>query len=428
MGVRMRLIRLIAFLVKSIVSTPMFLLLILTILLSAVQAFLSNASSGKVSILGLNAFMLVLHSAFFSIVCQTLLDAFSILRVNFLPAALSPRFKMLNRVAAITSTIPLLYLLAYFSTRSLGFLWGWEWHALIWSPLLAALGWRYAPLSSLAVFSVLSHMGLKTHLATIASVLVFLAGFSRPFFNWFDRKLNVHVLYPVRRPVSIANPIPLLAMVMPLVLLTAYAVPRSLAILGNCVNIRVSPLSLEFSISWDQEKMAVCPAKLAEPDYYVVTILAALSVYFVTYVLLPLSLAGLRYIDGRLWTLFYLRGSKPTWFIANLALNVAFSLPLYWLSFKILEVSGVGSFKGLPHAFSIIMLIVVAFAPSLEEEEFTSLAFFLFFFSFFATFLSNLKLLDPFLELSGVLVLSASAFLSLIIYVSWFRIRAWLEG
>jgi hypothetical protein len=350
------------------------------------------------------------------------------LGVDFLPATRSSLFSVLNRLAAIISTAPLLYLLAYFSTRSLGFLWGWEWHALIWSPLLAALGWRYAPLSSLAVFSVLSHMGLKTHLATIVSVLVFLAGFSRSFFNWFDRKLNVHVLYPVRRPVSIVNPIPLLAMVMPLVLLTAYAVPRSLAILGNCVDIRVSPLSLEFSISWDQEKMAVCPAKLAEPDYYVVTILAALSVYFVTYVLLPLSLAGLRYIDGRLWTLFYLRGSKPTWFIANLALNVAFSFPLYWLSFKILEVSGVGSFKGLLHAFSIIMLIVVAFAPSLEEEEFTSLAFFLFFFSFFATFLSNLKLLDPFLELSGVLVLSASAFLSLIIYVSWFRIRAWLEG
>lgn len=424
----MRLIRLIALLVKSIVSTPMFLLLILTILLSAVQAFLSNAFSGKVSILCLKAFMLVLHSALFSIVCQTLLDAFSILRVNFLPAALSPRFKMLNRLAAIISTAPLLYLLAYFSTRSLGFLWGWEWHALIWSPLLTAIGWKYAPLSSLAVFAVLSHMGLKAHIATIASVLVFLAGFSRSFFNWLDRKLTVHVLYPLGRPVTIVNPIPLLAMVMPIVLLMAYAVPLSLSVLGNCVDMHVSPFSLEFSISWDQEKMAVCPAKLAEPDYYVVTILAALSVYFVTYVLLPLSLAGLRYIDGRLWTLFYLRGSKLTWFVFNLALNVAFSLLLYWSSFKILEASGIGSFKGLLHAFSIIMLIVVVFAPSLEEEEFTSLAFFLFFFSFFATFLSNLKLLDPFLELNGGLVFLASASLSLIIYVSWFRVRAWLEG
>jgi len=423
----MRLIRLIAFLVKSIISAPMFLLLILAILLPAVWAFLSNASS-EVSILGLNAFMLVLHSVFFSIVCQTSLDAFSILRINLLPAALSPRFKMLNRLAAIASTVPLLYFLAYFSTRSLGFLWGWEWHALIWSPMLSALGWKYAPLSSLAVFAVLSHMALKTHLAIIASVLVFLAGFFSSFSNWFDGKLNVHVLYPLGRPVSIVNPIPLLAMVMPLVFLTAYAVPQSLSILGNCVDIHVSPLSLEFSISWDQEKMAVCPVKLAEPDYYVVTILAALSVYFVTYVLLPLSLAGLRYIDGRLWALFYLRGSRPAWFIVNLALNVAFSFSLYWLSFKILEVSGVGSFKGLLHAFSIIMLIVVVFAPSLEDEEFTSLAFFLFFFSFFATFLSNLKLLDPFLELNGSLVFLVSAFLSLIIYVSWFRVRAWLEG
>jgi hypothetical protein len=111
-----------------------------------------------------------------------------------------------------------------------------------------------------------------------------------------------------------------------------------------------------------------------------------------------------------------------------LALNVAFSLLLYWLSFKILEVSGIGSFKGLLHAFSIIMLVVVVFAPSLEEEEFTSLAFFLFFFSFFATFLSNLKLSDPFLELNGGLVFLASASLSLIIYVSWFRVRTWLEG
>ena len=423
----MQLVKLLGYLLKAIVSSHRYLLLLVAIMISVMSMFFSNASN-KVSVSGLDAIMLVMNSVFFSIACQTLLDAFTILGVDFLPATRSSLLSVLNRLAAIISTTPLLYLLAYFSTRSLGFLWGWEWHALIWGPMLTALGWRYAPLSSLAVFAVLSHMALKTHLAIIASVLVFLAGFSRSFFNWLDRKLAVHVLYPLGRPVSIVNPIPLLVMVMPLVFLTAYAVPQSLSVLGNCVDIHVSPLSLEFSISWDQEKMAVCPAKLAEPDYYVVTILAALSVYFVTYVLLPLSLAGLRYIDGRLWTLFYLRGSKLTWFVFNLALNVAFSLLLYWLSFKILEVSGIGSFKGLLHAFSIIMLVVVVSAPSLEEEEFTSLAFFLFFFSFFATFLSNLNLLDPFLELNGGLVFLASVFLSLIIYVSWFRVRAWLEG
>ncbi|WP_288007020.1 hypothetical protein [Thermofilum sp.] len=423
----MQLVKLLGYLLKAIVFSPKYLLLLIAIMLIPMQTFFFNAPN-KVSVLGLDAIMLVLSSVFFSIACQTLLDAFTILGVDSLPATRSSLFSRLNRLAAVISTAPLLYFLAYCSTRSSDFLWGWEWHALIWSPLLVTFGWRYAPLSSLAVFAVLSHMGLKAHIATTASVLVFLAGFSRFFFNWFDRKLAVHVLYPMGRPVTIVNPIPLLAMVMPLVLLTAYIVPQSLSVLGNCVDIHVSPLSLEFSISWDQEKMAVCPAKLAEPDYYVVTILAALSVYFVTYVLLPLSLAGLRYIDGRLWTLFYLRGSKLTWFIFNLALNVALSLLLYWFSFKILEVSGIGSFKGLLHAFSIIMLIVVVFAPSLEEEEFTSLAFFLFFFSFFATFLSNLKLLDPFLELNGGLVFLASASLSLIIYVSWFRVRAWLEG
>lgn len=424
----MRALRLVGFLAKSIILTPWFFLLILIISLPAVQMFLANTSSGNVSVAGFNAFSFVLNSVLFSMVCQTVLDAFSILRVNFLPATLSPRFKILSRLAAIITIVPLLYFLAYSSMRSLDFLWGWEWHALIWSPMLTALSWRYAPLSSFAVFAVLSHMGLKAHLATIASVLTLLSGFSAPFFNWFNERLYVRVFYLLGRPVTIVNPIPLLAMAMPIVLLTAYAVPQSLNALGKCVEIHVSPLSLEFSMVWDREKMAVCPTKLGEPDYYVVTLLAALSVYFVTYVLLPLSLAGLRYVDGRLWILFYLRGSRPVWFIVNLVLNVAFSLSLYWFSFKILEFSGIGSVRGLLHAFSLIMLIVVAFAPSLEEEEFTSLAIFLFFFSFFISFLSNFKLLDPFLELDGALVLLASAVLSLIIYVSWFKVRALLEG
>lgn len=265
-------------------------------------------------------------------------------------------------------------------------------------------------------------------MALLVSLLVLLAGSFKQFAKLLNRMLFAVIFYLANRPVTILNPAPLLLTAIPVIILTALLAPPSLRALGGCLDIRLGPLTLEVSMVWDEAKLAVCPAKLAEPDWWVLITLLALCSSAVTFALLPLCLGGLRYIDGKLWPLFYLRGARLDWFAVNLAFNLACALTLYALSFKIIEAVGLGTLKGLLHAVSIALPLVVVIAPSPEEGELNDLYAALIPISVALFFFVNARSLDPLLEIDGRLVLLASSLVSLAIYAAWFKLRVWLEG
>ncbi|MCC6005616.1 MAG: hypothetical protein LM590_14860 [Thermofilum sp.] len=416
-------------LAKNSLTNWRYWLLTAALLLPAAYAYLFQTPQNTASFVEVAALQMAFTFALLSAACQSVLDAFAALHVEHLPATRTFRLTALNRLAVLVVLTPPLYLYLFIVSRPLGLnMLSWEWHAFVWSSMLTVFGWKLAPFSSAAALALLYHVGVKAHVALLVSLLVLLAGSFKQFAKLLNRMLFAVIFYLANRPVTILNPAPLLLTAIPVIILTALLAPPSLRALGGCLDIRLGPLTLEVSMVWDEAKLAVCPAKLAEPDWWVLITLLALCSSAVTFALLPLCLGGLRYIDGKLWPLFYLRGARLDWFAVNLAFNLACALTLYALSFKIIEAVGLGTLKGLLHAVSIALPLVVVIAPSPEEGELNDLYAALIPISVALFFFVNARSLDPLLEIDGRLVLLASSLVSLAIYAAWFKLRVWLEG
>lgn len=234
--------------------------------------------------------------------------------------------------------------------------------------MVATFGLKFALPSSIVFLVLLLHLGVKLRIALLLSTIIIFTSTLKPLSELMNKLLSVKVFYLAKTPVIILSPLFIISVTFPTVIAIVTLAPLTLEEMGICVKVFATPLSLRLSILWNETQVIMCPARIAKPDFWIALTLLGMEIVILSFIILPLSLAGLRYVDGKLWPLFYLKGPKLKWFAVQLAFNAAYALTIYFASFKALEITGIATSQGILHTFSIILPIIVLIAPPIDEK------------------------------------------------------------
>lgn len=198
------------YLIKGILRSPRYWTVIIPLLVQL--PYIPTLRQGALNIAypDLIAFHLIQYSLFFSIICQTYLNVYEILHINYLPVTQTPYLALIGRLAATLSTLPWLYSYAFLTCYLFAyetFLLEWEGHALILSVIVATLGLKFVLPSSIVLLVLLIHLCIKLRIALLLSAIIILASTLKPLSGLMNKLLSVKASYLAETPVIILSPL-----------------------------------------------------------------------------------------------------------------------------------------------------------------------------------------------------------------------------